>query len=430
MAKKELSPVQRQVARVGRRLFAQTVLDALLWCWTGALVLSAVWFVLQSLLLEESPTWLRWAVAGGSLAIGAVLAVVIAVVRAPTRVAAALALDEKFCLRERVTTSLTLAPQLFSSPAGQALLEDTNQRVKDLDVGSRFPVSLSWKAMLPVSAAVLAGLALLYEPPQSQATTKKNEESSKLIANAPDIEQKMKELKKKAEQRATGRTKSEEVDKLESELEKIANKPRETQEQLRERVKEMTALEDMMKQKEKELAEKTRSLKNQLQQMDKLMQKSYNDGPAKDLDKALSEGKFDQAKEEIERLIKKLSNNELNQKEKEQLQKQLEEIQKKLERAANLKDKEEQLKKANLDPETLKREMQRLEEEKKKLKDLQDIASKLGQCQKQLKEGDLEQAAESLKAAANKMGDMELDEQDLQDIRDQLKRLQDAKDSC
>src|SRR5262249_29883496 len=152
----------------------------------------------------------------------------------------------------------------------------------------------------------------------------------------------------------------------------------------------------------------SRSLKQQLQQMDKLMQKSFNDGPAKDLDKALSEGKFDQAKEEIERLVKKLSNNELSQKEKEQLQKQLEEIQKKLERAANLKDKEEQLKKANLDPETLKREMQRLDEEKKKLKDLQDIANKLGQCQKQLKEGDLDQAAESLKAAANKMGDMEL----------------------
>src|SRR5262249_442114 len=144
------------------------------------------------------------------------------------------------------------------------------------------------------------------------------------------------------------------------------------------------------------------------------------------LDKALSEGKFDQAKEEIERLIKKLNDNELNQKQKEQLQKQLEEIQKKLERTANLKDKEEKLKQANLDPETLKPGMQRLDEEKKKLKALQDIANKLGQCQKCLKEGNMDQAAESLKAAANKMGEMELDEQDLQDIRDQLRRLQDA----
>src|SRR5262245_35335994 len=103
MAKTNLSPVQSQVARVSRRLFAQTVLDALLWCWTGALVLTAAWFVVQTLFLEDPPTWLRWAVAGGSLGLGAVLAVVIAIVRAPTRVAAALALDEKFGLRERVT---------------------------------------------------------------------------------------------------------------------------------------------------------------------------------------------------------------------------------------------------------------------------------------------------------------------------------------
>src|SRR5262245_54337940 len=124
MAKLNLSPLQRQVARVSRRLFVQTILDTLVWCWTGALALTAGFFVLQPFVMQEPPSWVRWAVAGGSLGAGAVLAVILAVLRAPSRVAAALALDERFSLRERVTTSLTLTPQLVSSPAAQALLED------------------------------------------------------------------------------------------------------------------------------------------------------------------------------------------------------------------------------------------------------------------------------------------------------------------
>jgi len=427
MAKTILSPVQRQVARVSRRLFLQTAVDALVWCWTGALILAGGWFLLQPFVVHEAAPWLRWTVAGGALGLATVLATVVAVLRAPSRVAAALALDEKFGLRERVTTSLTLDPRLEQTPAGQALLADTNQRIRDLDVRSRFPVALTWMAVAPVAAALLAGLALLYEPSQSQATVTPKEELSQPPANPTELAQKMNELKKRnAERREAGKHKSEDLERLEAELEKIANKPRDTKEQLRERIKEMTALEEAMKNREKELSERSRSVKSQLQQMDKMSQKGMRDGPAKDLDKALSEGKLDKAKEEIERLIKKLEDNKMSQKEKEQLQKQLEEIQKKLERVADLKDKEEKLKQANLDPETLKREMSRLNEEKKKLKDLKDIAQKLGKCQQCLKEGNMEDASQALKAAGNKMAQMDLDDQDLESLRDQLARLQEA----
>src|SRR5262249_29882701 len=45
MARPPLPPLQRQLARVGRRLLLQTLLDALAWCWAGALGLSALWFL-------------------------------------------------------------------------------------------------------------------------------------------------------------------------------------------------------------------------------------------------------------------------------------------------------------------------------------------------------------------------------------------------
>src|SRR5262249_27484586 len=136
MANSNLSPLHRQIARVGRRLFLQTLLTTTLWCWAGALAVSAGWFVIQPSLFPSLPLEWRLGGAGGVLGLATVLALVIAVLRAPSKVAAALLLDEKFALKERVTTSLTLAPHQEGSAAALALLEDVNHRIGELDVGS------------------------------------------------------------------------------------------------------------------------------------------------------------------------------------------------------------------------------------------------------------------------------------------------------
>lgn len=431
MAPRRKNPIQRQVTRVWRRLLLRSQRDALIWCWTVGLLLSAAWFLLQPLLLPQSPVELRWICSGFLLGMSTVAAVVIGTLRAPSRVQAALLLDEQYELRERVVTALMLTPEQAGTSAGQALMADAEQRVKDLDVRSRFPVFVTWSVLAPLAAALLAGLCLLYEPASREATAANTSLDRKNNPKAAELEEKMAALKKRTvEQRPTVKSKSAKLEELEAKLEEIANKPRDTKEQLRERVKEMTSLEEAMKTREKELAEKTRSLKQQLKQLDQQAQKSSSDGPARDLEKALAEGKLDQAKEEIERLIKKLQENQLSEQDKAKLTRQMEDLQKKLERIAQQKDREEKLKQANLDPETLKREMSRLNEEKKRLQDLQDLANKLGKCQQCLKQGDLDKAAESLKSAAGKMEEMELEEQDLEDLRNSLARLQDAKDAA
>src|SRR6266511_141255 len=88
MASSVPSLVRRQVTRVGRRLFLQTLLDSLVWCWVAALALAAGWFLLQPYVLQANPEWLRWTVAGGLLGVGLMVAVVLAVIRAPSRLAA------------------------------------------------------------------------------------------------------------------------------------------------------------------------------------------------------------------------------------------------------------------------------------------------------------------------------------------------------
>jgi hypothetical protein len=97
---------------------------------------------------------------------------------------------------------------------------------------------------------------------------------------------------------------------------------------------------------------------------------------------------------------------------------------------ASQKDKEEALKKAGLDPETLKREMDKLKKDGEKLKELQELAKQLEKAQKGMKQNDMQEAADGISMAGKKMEKMNADEGDLGDLRDQLKSLQDAKDSA
>ncbi len=428
MASAKVSLLHRQITRVHRRLVLQTLLNTVAWCWATAILLSAGWFLLQPHLnLDAPPGWLRWTVGAGLVAAGTLLGVVLALVRAPSQLMAALSLDSAFGLKERVTTSLTLAPHQAASPAAQALLADVNQRIHDLDVGSRFPLRLTWTAALvPACAAFLALVAVFYQPIKGKARTAPRHDGREPAANAVDIDRKMQQLKKTvAEKKPTDQPKSEELERLLGELDKIASKPRDTKEQIRERVKEMTALEEQMKAREKEMGEKSRSLKEQLRRLDISTQKD-GDGPAKELQNALAKGDLNRAKEEIERLKERLKKHDLTEKEKEQLKRQLQDMKEKLQRLAEAKNKEQELKAANLDPQTLKKELQK---EKQRLSDLNKLAEQMGKCEKCIKEGDLEAASQSLSEMAKKLDGMDLENQELQDLRQSLARLEDAKDA-
>src|SRR5262245_52294260 len=157
--------VARQISRVNRRLFVQILLVRLAWCWAAALALSAIWFLVEPLVWQSPPVWFRWTLGGGLVLLATLLAVFLAMYASPSRVVAALSLDEQFGLKERVTTSLMLTAEQKASPAGQALLQDVNQRVERLDIPERFPISLSWVASLvPALALVLTLVAMFYEP--------------------------------------------------------------------------------------------------------------------------------------------------------------------------------------------------------------------------------------------------------------------------
>jgi hypothetical protein len=466
MARATVPPLDRQVSRVRRRLFLQTLLNALVGCWLGALVLAAGWFLAQPFFFAEPWPLLRWVVLGGLVGTGTVLGVVLAWLRTPSSLAAALTLDERFGLKERVTTGLTLRPEEAASPVGQALLQDANQRVEPLRVGERFPVRLPWAAVLVPALALLLGLLVLFYKPQPGQAKDAGKEAVALNPDlAKEIQQQMKQLQKKPQPRPLDRRKSEDLERLEEERDRLARAPTDTREQAKEVVKEMGALEEQMQKRDKELAQRVDAFKEQMKQAERLSKQEKKDGPAKGIDRALKQGDFKKAQDEAERLRKQLNaeeekerlrkklqdpnldekerdklkkqlddleKNRLNPEERERLRQQLKDLQNQIERLSrDLKEQEKELRdkaeRGEIDPEQLERELDQLRQnlaklDDKTLKALKELADKLGQCEACLKEGKDGEAAQKLEELAELLAQLDPDGE-RQDLADQIKKL-------
>jgi hypothetical protein len=439
MASSTLTPLHKQVSRVSRRLFLQGFVDVLAWCWAGALVLAAAWLLAEPLIPGQRAEWVRWAVPGGVGLAATVLAVVLAILRKPDRLSAALTLDERFNLKERVTTSLTLDRHTAALPAGQALLADTAERVGSLDVGEQFPLRMRWNAALvPLAGLALAAVVFFYDPPRTRATTKADE-SKQPIANKEDVEKKIDEAKKKfQEKKKTEKDKGEKGAAFDDELQKILAKQRDTQEELHDRMKEITELKEKIQKDQDDVKDRAQAMRDQLQQLNKNAGRDAKDGPAKEMQKAMEKGDLKKARDELEKLQKKLENGELNEKEKEQLQNQLKDMKEQMKRAADpneAKKELEQLKRdGKISQEQFDKAMQKAKENADRMsdsdkKELQEIADALKEADQALKDGDGNKAADALKRAgeAMKKSDDLMDQQEIdQEELDQLGEVQRA----
>ena len=165
MTRPAASALETRVRQARRRLFTQALLNRLGLAWGCALALGLLWFLVEPVAVAGAKPYLKWAVLGGLGAAGTVLAVWLARRTAPSPLAAALALDQRFELKERVTTALGLSAQDQSSPAGQALLADANAKLERVVVPGKFPVRVGWRALFLPAQAVAIALLALYPPP-------------------------------------------------------------------------------------------------------------------------------------------------------------------------------------------------------------------------------------------------------------------------
>jgi hypothetical protein len=473
MARSTLTPLDRQVIRVRRRLVVQRLLDRLTWAWSGGLLLAIAWFLVQPHLVSSPPDWLRWAVLAGALGGATLATVVLSLVQAPSRVAAALALDEQFQLRERVTTALTLEPEAVVSPAGQALLDDAGRRVAGLRIGDRFPVRLRRGAWLVPAAAVALLLLTLFYHPLGPVQADSPELLTQTHAIKEEIDKQLSQLLKKPERKGTKVPRSRDLEKMEAELDRLARQPHETREQARQVVKEMTQAEDLLRKQEKEQAQRADALKAQMKQMarmeNKREKKQAKDGPAKGLEQAMDKGDLQKAKQEMDKLgkqlqaeqeadrlrkkmkepqlseeekkemkeqVDRLKKQELTAKQKEELQKQMEDVKEQVQRLTRSQEAEERLRdlqrQGAINKEELERELDQLKKNSEQMdeqtrKQLEQLAQKLGECQQCMKEGKDGDAAQKLKEAAEMMEKLDPNGEG-KELAQKLQQLQQARE--
>ena len=458
-----MDALRRQVAIAYRRLLLQRFLGVLAWSLFGTLLLAAAAIAVRKLIAFEVDS-LIWNAAwiGGAIAAGFVIATVWTYATRQSQLDAAIEIDRRFGLKERISSTLALDEAELESAAGQALARDALRRVERIDVESKFGIQWNRRTLLPLIPAALAfGLLFVADPTRDDVAQGNPEDVTKLIKESTEplrkrLEERRKEaaekglkdaadLFKQLEQGARELTKKDNVDKKQA-----LSKLNDLQKQLEERREKIGA--DRMK-----------------QQLDNL--KNLKSGPADKVADALKEGDFKKALDEIEKLKDDLAKGNLDAKKQEELKQQLADMQKKLQEAVDAqKNLEQNMEKqiANLQkqiptPEQLKKQIEELNKQGRKadaeklkqqaqkmadnldklqqqlskmqqqgpqMKQLQDMANKLGQCAACMGNGDKAGAAQALDGLQQDIAQMQMKADELVMLDMALDQIAECKGDC
>ena len=159
-------------------------------------------------------------------------------------------------------------------------------------------------------------------------------------------------------------------------------------------------------------------------------------GPADELAKTLSKSDFQKAAQALDKLQKKLADSQLDAAMKEELTKQLRQLKQKIDQMAQqAKDAQADLQKRadhikqTGDPAAgkLEDEIQKLQQQGPQMMALQNLANKLGQCSKQMQEGQNARAAEAMQEALQQMQDLARQQSELQTLDSAMRELADAR---
>ncbi len=416
--------LEKPVAQVFRRLRFQRFVSVLVWTLAASLLVVAMALGVSKAINHAipGPEWAPFAVAGG---LGFLIAALVAIFSGASRLDAAVAIDHAFHLNERLSSALTLPADLYETPAGSALLADTQKKLADIDVTSAFGTRLPRRAWVVLVPAFLAG-SMLFVPAWVQRTVlAKTETKVDTKALAKQTEALTKKIS--SQRQAIDKDKFPETEKLLAQIEKkaedLAKAPPAQKDKL---LVEMNKLTDALKERQKQLGSPDQ-VNRQLQQLKEM----GKNGPADQMAKELARGDFKKAAEQLKQLQEKLQKGEMTQAEKKALQEQLGEMSKKLKDVANMEERKKQLdqalKNGGLSKEQYEREMEKLKEQSKSLMQLQEIASKLGQAQEALKKGDTKQAAESLGMTEQQLAQMAKQLEEMEALDSTMADVMDAK---
>ncbi|MDP7014271.1 MAG: hypothetical protein QGG36_00575, partial [Pirellulaceae bacterium] len=293
-----MEELRTQVKRAHRRLVLQRFLQASPWFLFTGFMIALVGVAVPKIwtIQVDQNIWL-WSWVGGAAAVSLLMSIVWTVATRRGALDAAIELDKRFGLKERVSSTLSLAPDELETEAGQALVNDAIRRVARVDVKEHFRVRTTWRSLLPLVPAVAVFLValLIADAAQKEKLQAATEKAAEIEAIKKSHDNLRKELKKK--QRELEAKGLKDADALFREIDKKLGKIDNKSDV--DKKKALIQLKNM----EKSLDERRKQvgganeLKKQLQQL-----KNLEKGPAEELAKAMKNGDFKAAQNALEKL--------------------------------------------------------------------------------------------------------------------------------
>lgn len=400
----------KQVRRARWWLGVQRFVGVLGWCLFATLSAALVLVVVDKFRPLGVEAWI-WGV--GSLALGLVAAIVWAAFTGRGLVDAAIELDHRCGLKERVSSSLAMSDEERNSELGQALVADAVRRIERVEVREHFGVTPSRQLLLPLVPALAVVLVTLLvnqsavgkpaPPPPATQVQKQIQESS------DSLRRKLQDQRKQAQKQGL-KDAAELFRRLERDVDQLPSKTEGDRKQA------LVQLNDLSRelQKRRQSLGGAEELQKQFKQL-----KDIGQGPADKLLDEIKRGDFQKAMEQLKKLQNDLVQGNLNPDQQKQLANQLKEMQKKLKELVDAqrqaqKDLENRIRQAQeagqqQEASKLQEQLDKLRQQSPQLDQLNQLAEKLGQCSKCLNQGQVKDAAEALGQLQNELGN--LDEQ-------------------
>ncbi len=436
-----MNEIVRQVARARWRLNLERFLRVAPWMMFAALLVACVGLAIPKFIfLPATATEAGWRIwlaswTGGSAVAGLVAAVAATWWNRRSDYEAAVEIDRRFGLRDRVASSLLLSAEERESSMGEALLRDTAQRVALVEIPERFSLHARWTAALPAAPAIGAVLlTLVANATAPQASTVASDTAEAQVRE--QIRKSAEELKKRLEEQQKRAVESGLVDaddlfkKLQQGTDELKNK------QAIDRKTALLNLNEMAKnlQQRRDGLSSAESLRKQFEQL-----KNIEQGPADKFSKAMQQGDMKQALQQLSQLQKELKDGKLDEAQREQLTKQLEQMREQMAEAARnfeqtKRELEQQIQQKQAAGETeaaakLQQKLDELNKESKQIEKMEKMAQKLSEAAQACKSGDCQKAAEKLGELSDDLQQMQAQLDQLETVNELMDELADAKSS-
>lgn len=430
-----MDKIRQQVAIASRRLFLQSWLGWLNWAVLFSFAAAFVLLLLPKLVaiknLPDRWETICWVGAGIVSVLAASLA---AWAKRPSALHAAVEIDRRYRLNERCSSVFSIGDQERESPVGQALLDDAQRQLERIDLRDHFPVrpapQWAW-VVLPVAAC----FALSWVPDVSSeakgAVTQKRK-SDPLVTVKNATEPILKTLQKKIEQAAEDgdQEAAEEFKRLQQQVQKLQNDPNPDPKKV---IADLNEVKKELQQKKASIGD-SEEFKESLDSL-----KDLDKGPAESMAKAMQDGDFEQAKQELAQLAAKMSEGKLDAEQTKQLQNQLEQLRDAMREARNkreelLDDAKRELDDAQREGNTqkianLRKKIEKLEASDRTSQSMQKLEQQLSDLDQALESGDSQKASEAMESMQSEFEKLAEGQSAADELEEMIRELEGAKES-